>query len=107
MLSTANIDRVAFRRPAGAAAELEYSLVDDEDSQLLLDPRTGVLTLGRPLDREQQAMFNISVMATDGGTPALSGTAAIILLVQGESGGRGGVCRSVQGREGLDVVSGR
>ncbi|XP_043247503.1 fat-like cadherin-related tumor suppressor homolog, partial [Amphibalanus amphitrite] len=66
----------------GASAELEYSLVDSEESQLLLDPRTGVLTLARPLDREQQAMFNISVMATDGGSPALSGTAAVILLVQ-------------------------
>ncbi|XP_037068712.1 protocadherin Fat 1-like [Pollicipes pollicipes] len=68
----------------GLSAELEYSLVeeDDDDARLLLDPRTGVLTLGRPLDREQQAMFNISVRATDGGTPQLSSTATVILLVQ-------------------------
>lgn len=67
----------------GVSAEVEYSLVDAEEEQLLVDTNSGVITLGRPLDREQQPMYNISVRVADRGTPSLSSTAVVILLVQG------------------------
>jgi protocadherin Fat 1/2/3 len=42
---------------------------------------SGIITLAKPLDREQRAMFNLTVQAVDQGTPRLSSTASVIVMV--------------------------
>jgi protocadherin delta 1 len=50
-------------------------------SLFLIDPVTGVLTTGQPLDREQVEKHVLTVVAVDRGTPSLSSTATAAVTV--------------------------
>ena len=43
---------------------MQYTLADDED-RFTIDRLSGIVSLSRPLDREQQDRFNVTVYAYD------------------------------------------
>lgn len=51
----------------------------------LMDRQTGILSVTQSLDREKQAMYNLTVIAKDHGTPQLSSRTNILVLVSGMS----------------------
>ncbi|XP_078267835.1 protocadherin gamma-C5-like isoform X7 [Rhinoraja longicauda] len=67
-----------------------YQLTANEYFSLDIDSRGGfgklpVLVLDRPLDREKQASHKLGLIAKDGGIPAKTGTAEIMIVVQDEN----------------------
>ena len=50
-----------------------------------INSTTGVITLSGSLDREEESEYVLSVEAEDGGTPALSASASVIVIVADEN----------------------
>lgn len=67
---------------AGINRKVTYSL--EGSSIFLLDRETGILSVTQTLDRETRAMYNLTVTATDHGTPPLSTRTNILVLVSGK-----------------------
>ncbi|XP_032885721.1 protocadherin beta-7-like isoform X8 [Amblyraja radiata] len=77
-----------------------FQLTANEYFSLDIDSRGGVgklpeLVLGRSLDREKQATYKLGLLAKDGGIPAKTGTAEIIIVVQDENDNAPGFQNSV------------
>ncbi|KAG7272325.1 hypothetical protein CRUP_011250 [Coryphaenoides rupestris] len=53
----------------------------DPSSDFRLDGRSGALSTARPLDRERTPRYSLTVVARDGGRPALSATATVEVAV--------------------------
>ncbi|XP_049837416.1 fat-like cadherin-related tumor suppressor homolog isoform X3 [Schistocerca gregaria] len=62
----------ATDRDIGINRKIRYSFVDSADGHFKIASDSGIVTLAKPLDRETRAMYNLSVRATDQGTPQLS-----------------------------------
>ncbi|XP_018019328.1 protocadherin-like wing polarity protein stan [Hyalella azteca] len=79
----------ATDQDAGPNAAVTYTLIEssDPDKIFRLDPRTGELESRLPLDREQQAIYHLTVQAEDGGPPQerRSTTAKIVLTILDEN----------------------
>ena len=69
----------AFDEDVGENANITYRLEDEVSGIFNVDGISGNLTLSVPLDYEQVHRIQISVLAVDHGTPALTGTAAVII----------------------------
>lgn len=67
---------------SGQNGRFSYSVSPESDprAQFLVD-RSGWVLLASPLDREETWQHSIQVLATDAGTPALTGTAVVIVTV--------------------------
>lgn len=61
--------------------KLNYALLDSNGGQFSIDSDSGIVRLTKSLDREAQAMFNLTVRAMDQGHPRLSQVASLIILV--------------------------
>ncbi|XP_072940790.1 protocadherin-like wing polarity protein stan [Epargyreus clarus] len=77
----------AYDADEGINAELTYSLSDKDyggnnDMPIAIDPRSGWVYTSAPLDREVQSKYQLQVTATDGGSPARSATASVVVVVQ-------------------------
>ena len=72
-----------FLISAGVNSRVRYSLLDSADGHFSIDSQGGLVTLSKPLDREQKASYSLTVAATDFGTPALQDTAALTVTVAG------------------------
>ena len=46
-----------------------------------MDPASGQVSLGKPLDREQNEIISFQVVVHDSGTPSLNDTASITLYL--------------------------
>ena len=46
-----------------------------------IDPSTGVITVKSTLDRETQAQFSLRVVAKDSGTPSLSASTVVMVMI--------------------------
>ena len=68
----------------GDNRRVSYSLVEADTGTFTLDPRTGIVSLARPLDREQRDSFNLTVRAMEGGRPRLTAVTALTVRVSGE-----------------------
>uniref|UniRef100_A0A6Q2YSL2 FAT atypical cadherin 1a n=1 Tax=Esox lucius TaxID=8010 RepID=A0A6Q2YSL2_ESOLU len=53
----------------GLNGDILYSLADSADGHFSVEERTGVISLGKPLDREAQAVYELKARATDRGAP--------------------------------------
>ncbi|XP_059502534.1 protocadherin Fat 3a isoform X3 [Stegostoma tigrinum] len=53
---------------AGPNRDVEYVLVDSADGFFSIDKYSGIISLEKALDREQQVLYNLTVKATDQGT---------------------------------------
>lgn len=65
---------------AGSNGQFIFSFVQPAPKAFYLNPLTGIIKCGK-LDREVQSVYNFSVMVTDKGTPPLSSTADVTVIV--------------------------
>ena len=79
---------LAYDADLGMNRRIRYVLVSavaegetQVESQFALDPSTGMISLLRPLDRELISYYNLTVKATDSGSPPLSATALVSITV--------------------------
>lgn len=66
----------------GINRKIRYEFIDSADGHFLIAADSGIVTLGKPLDRETKAMYNVTIQALDQGTPQLVGVASLIVNVQ-------------------------
>jgi len=65
----------------GVNRRIEYDFIDSAKGHSKIDTVSGIVSLAKPLDREEKAMFNLTVRATDGGRPRLSSITNMMVLV--------------------------
>ena len=65
----------------GMNRKIEYDFIDSSKGHFKIDPVSGIVSLAKPLDREEKAMYNLTVRATDGGRPRLSSATNMMVLV--------------------------
>ena len=58
-----------------------YSLQESHGDRFSVLPSSGEIVATRPLDREEQAMYNLVVIAKDQGIPPKSSSASVIVYV--------------------------
>ncbi|XP_076767085.1 FAT atypical cadherin kugelei isoform X6 [Xylocopa sonorina] len=66
----------------GINRKIRYEFIDSADGHFLIAADSGIVTLGKPLDRETKAMYNVTIQAVDQGTPQLISVTALIVNVQ-------------------------
>uniref|UniRef100_UPI00358DE9BE protocadherin-16 n=1 Tax=Myxine glutinosa TaxID=7769 RepID=UPI00358DE9BE len=70
----------------GRNSELRYSIPGGSGHGCFaVDPLSGELRTTRPLDREEQPTFNVTVLVTDGGLPPLSAVVLVGVTVTDEN----------------------
>ncbi|XP_053114005.1 protocadherin-23-like isoform X2 [Hemicordylus capensis] len=66
----------------GKNGQVTYHLLSSsEDHAFVLDKTTGLLTVTHALDHECQESYNLTILALDGGTPTLSATQTLTVIV--------------------------
>uniref|UniRef100_A0A673BER3 Uncharacterized protein n=1 Tax=Sphaeramia orbicularis TaxID=375764 RepID=A0A673BER3_9TELE len=79
-VGTSIIQVVATDSDSGVNGDIYYSILPQSDPYgHFTVSRAGVVTVSKPLDRETVAGYELVVMATDRGTPALTGSATVHL----------------------------
>lgn len=66
----------------GINRKIKYSFVDSFNNHFNMASDSGIITLAKPLDRELRAIYNLTVKASDQGTPQLSTVTNVIVNVQ-------------------------
>ncbi|XP_075054571.1 protocadherin-23 [Mixophyes fleayi] len=67
----------------GPNSSITYTLQDSTSSAaFMLDPHTGVLSITKTLDYESETVLNLVVVATDHGSPALSSSCQVTIMVE-------------------------
>lgn len=66
---------------AGSNGMVTYRLCDCKPPVFKIDPETGQLTTSAPLDREQQAFYQLSVFARDSGSPPMESMVTVSVRV--------------------------
>ncbi|KAH0616155.1 hypothetical protein JD844_027065 [Phrynosoma platyrhinos] len=66
----------------GLNQKIHYSLVNSADGQFSIDEISGIVQLEKPLDRELQAVYSLTLKAEDEGSPRrLSSTGTLVISV--------------------------
>lgn len=73
---------LAIDRDKGKNRKIRYSFVDSYRNHFKIEAESGIVTLLKPLDREEKALYNLTLKATDMGEPSLSSTTTLIVSVQ-------------------------
>ncbi|XP_077983801.1 protocadherin Fat 1-like isoform X2 [Glandiceps talaboti] len=68
----------------GMNRQVKYSFVDSASGIFSIDKDSGIISLSQELDREVEGFYNLTVRATDSGTPKLSSLAYMEILVLDE-----------------------
>lgn len=77
---------VAWDRDEGPNARLLYSIAaGNVGDKFRLEPRTGRLLTSTPLDRESVSEYRLTVLATDQGSPARTGSCTLVVTVVDEN----------------------
>ena len=66
---------------SGQNAEIRFNLTGEGSEDFMIDPVTGVISIAQSLDREQQPVYRLTVIAYDLGIPTLMDTAVVIIQV--------------------------
>lgn len=66
---------------SGVNAEIKYRLQKGNFNDFKIDEHTGEVFVSRKLDYDQKNTYEIEVLASDLGTPSLSGTATLVVNV--------------------------
>nr|XP_040035256.1 cadherin-23 isoform X2 [Gasterosteus aculeatus aculeatus] len=67
---------------SGSNGWLVYRLVSGAQDRFVVDPLSGAVLVGNStLDREERGSYRLVVMATDRGTPTMSGTATLTVIL--------------------------
>ncbi|TKR57674.1 hypothetical protein L596_030345 [Steinernema carpocapsae] len=72
---------IAEDSDTGLNGEVAYSILQGDTDLFGINSRSGLLYLNKGLDREDQTEYEITVQATDLGTPRLSSTAEVVVTV--------------------------
>ncbi|MGH0159301.1 UNVERIFIED_CONTAM: hypothetical protein FKN15_036964 [Acipenser sinensis] len=64
----------------GLNSKVLYSFVDSADGHFSIDELSGIISLEKPLDREVQAMYSLTVRATDQGSPRKLSTVCSVVV---------------------------
>lgn len=73
---------MATDKDKGRNRKIRYSFVNSHKDHFKIESESGIVTLMKPLDREQQAMYNLTIKASDLGEPSLSTITALVVNVQ-------------------------
>ncbi len=65
----------------GENRRVTYVLMASAGGTFRIDETSGVVTLVKPLDREERAMYNLTVRAMDHGRPRLASTTSLLVMV--------------------------
>ena len=66
----------------GLNRKIVYSLPDSADGQFSISESSGIIQLEKPLDRELQAVYTLTLKATDQGLPRrLTATSTVVVSV--------------------------
>jgi len=79
--STVVVIVVANDADEGVNEMVRYSISDGDDGKFVIDEMTGSITPVPSLDFEQQAIYNLSIVAVDMGDVMLSGTSTVIINI--------------------------
>ncbi len=72
----------ATDKDSNANGRILYEILSgDTLGQFVINNRTGVLATAKPLDYEAIKKYNLTIIARDGGTPQLTGTAFVVITV--------------------------
>uniref|UniRef100_A0A8C0XD75 Protocadherin Fat 1 n=1 Tax=Castor canadensis TaxID=51338 RepID=A0A8C0XD75_CASCN len=67
---------------AGLNRKISYSLIDSADGQFSINELSGIIQLEKPLDRELQAVYTLTLKAVDHGLPRrLTATGTVVVSV--------------------------
>ena len=66
----------------GINRKIRYEFIDSANEQFRIAADSGIITLAKPLDRETKALYNVTIQATDQGTPQLVSIASLVVNVQ-------------------------
>lgn len=66
----------------GINRKINYTFIDSFNEHFQIRPDSGIITLAKPMDREEKEMYNLTVQAFDHGDPRLSSMAYVIVNVQ-------------------------
>ncbi|XP_069496732.1 protocadherin-9 isoform X2 [Ambystoma mexicanum] len=66
---------------AGPNRAVELSLLNDQDNNFVLEPRSGVIKSNVSFDKEQQGSYTFDVRAVDGGQPPRSAAARVTINI--------------------------
>ncbi len=67
---------------AGSNGWLQYRLDSGAQDRFIVDALSGAVVVGNAtLDREERSSYRLIVIATDRGTPTLSGTATLTVIL--------------------------
>lgn len=69
----------------GANAGIRYALSPTNDQKFGVEPDSGQISVNVILNREVQGQYSFQVLAIDTGTPALTGTAIVHVVVEDEN----------------------
>lgn len=73
---------LAIDNDRGVNRKIRYSFDDSHKDHFKIEPESGIVTLLKPLDREQKASYNLTLRASDLGEPSLSSVTSLIVTVQ-------------------------
>ena len=71
----------AIDSDVGVNRKVRYSLAKGVNSPFTIDAESGIMTVMKTLDREKIAVYNVSAVATDLGTPSMSSTVRITVNI--------------------------
>ncbi|KAK1904775.1 Protocadherin-11 X-linked [Dissostichus eleginoides] len=80
--STQLIKITATDADSGHNAEIIYTLGPDAPDGFNVDRRSGILSVGKRLDREKQERYSFTVIARDNGSASLQSNVTVRLIVQ-------------------------
>ena len=68
----------------GGASKVRFSIdrSSNKRKQFLINPKTGVVTIQRPLDREESSRMFVKIQATDDGVPQRTSFATLTVVVE-------------------------
>lgn len=66
----------------GVNRKINYTFIDSHKDHFKIMPLSGIITLAKPMDREEKEMYNLTVQAFDHGNPRLSSIAYVVVNVQ-------------------------
>ncbi|KAG8191614.1 hypothetical protein JTE90_018546 [Oedothorax gibbosus] len=71
----------AVDKDLGDSRKITYSFMNNHFGQFEINSKTGIVRLKRPLDRETESDYNLTVQATDHGIPPLSSNVLLSIRV--------------------------
>ncbi|XP_067103311.1 protocadherin Fat 2 [Osmerus mordax] len=73
---------------SSSEGKLTFQMLDLQRTYFNIDPKSGVISTVKGLDREDKSEHSIEVIVSDNGSPALSSTATVVIQVLDENDNR-------------------